>query len=77
MSVKQIQGMALKNSKDKTVVVQVKFLKIHPLYKKRFFVNRQILAQTDKDIKAGQIILIQECRPVSRRKAWKVIEAKK
>lgn len=74
--IRQIKGTVLKNSKDKSVLVEVKYLKIHPIYKKRYFTNRRMVAHTDSEIKAGESVLIQECRPISRHKAWQVIETK-
>ncbi|KKQ18203.1 MAG: 30S ribosomal protein S17 [Berkelbacteria bacterium GW2011_GWA1_36_9] len=74
--IKQIKAIALRDSKDKTVLVEVKFLKIHPLYKKRYFSNRKMLVHTESEVKAGQTVLISETRPISRKKAWKVVEVK-
>lgn len=77
MKSKKIRGIALKDSRGKTVLVEIYFLKIHPLYQKRYFSRRKILAETKKEIKAGQSVLIQGSRPISRRKTWKIVEESK
>lgn len=74
--IKQVKAIALRDSKDKTVLVETKILKIDRLYKKRFFSNRKMLVHTENEIKTGQVVLICETRPVSRKKAWKVVEVK-
>lgn len=75
--IKQIFGKTLKDAKDKTVLVEINLLKINPIYKKRYFSSRKMLVHTDKAVKAGQNVLIEQCRPISRHKAWKIIEVKK
>lgn len=70
----QIVGIALRNVLDKSVLVEVTRLKEHPLYKKRYQVSRKFLVQSDLEVKKGQKVIIQECRPISKRKAWQVVK---
>lgn len=74
--IKRMTVEALRDSKDKTVLVGKNLLKINTLYNKRYSSHRKYLVHTEKDIKAGQKVVIEECRPISRKKAWKVIEVK-
>lgn len=74
--IKQIKAIALRDSRDKTVLVEVKILKVDPIYKKRFFSNRKRLVHTENQIKAGQNVLICQVKPISRKKSWKVVEVK-
>lgn len=71
---KFLKGRAINNSHHKTVRVLVDFLKIHPIYKKRYFSGIKILAHTQEDVKKDQQVLIEPTRPISRRKAWRVIK---
>ena len=59
----------------KTVVVQVKSIKTHPKYRKQFTVVRRFKAHNESgDYKKGDVVIIQETRPLSKEKRWKVIE---
>ncbi len=59
----------------KTVVVSVDRLKEHPKYHKRFKVSKKYKAHDEKgEYKAGDTVVIEECRPLSRDKRWKVVE---
>lgn len=72
-----LKGLAADDSRDKTVKISVNLIKIHPIYKRRYIITRQYLAQTDKPIKKGETVFLQEGRRVSKRKAWKVVGGEK
>lgn len=74
--IRQVKATALRDSKDKSVLVRVELLKLHPVYKKRLISGRKMLVHTDLEVKKGQTIWAQASRPTSRRKSWKVIEVK-
>ena len=74
--IKKLSGKAAKNSVNKTVSVIVNYIRIHPLYNKRYIVSHKILAHTETEIKKGEEVIITQTRPLSKRKAWKVIEEK-
>lgn len=58
-----------------TVTVTVHRQKSHPLYRKSFRVSRKFLADTNGlELGVGDEVLIAECRPLSRRKRFKVTE---
>ena len=67
------QGVVLKNKMDKTVVVEVVRRLRHPKYPK--FVRRRIrYAAHDAESKCsvGDVVLLEETRPLSKTKRWRV-----
>ena len=74
MSKKQLQGIVVSNKMKKTVVVAVERIKKHPKYKKRYKVFKKYKAHTEKEnCKVGDKVIIEECRPISKDKKWRVI----
>lgn len=60
---------------QKTVVVRVERLKKHPKYQKRYKISKNYKAHDEnKDYKTGDVVLIEECRPISKDKTWKVVK---
>jgi small subunit ribosomal protein S17 len=60
---------------DKTVTVLVERRVMHPLYKKFIRRSKRYAAHDEENIcKAGDVVRIEECPPISKRKAWMVIE---
>jgi len=71
----QLTGKVVSDKMAKTVVVSVDRLKEHPKYHKRFKVSKKYKAHDEKgEYKAGDTVVIEECRPLSRDKRWKVVE---
>lgn len=61
-----------------TVTVTVHRQVLHPLYKKSFRMSKKFLADTSGlDVWLGDEVLIQECRPLSKNKHFKVLEVLK
>lgn len=59
---------------QKTVVVRVDRLKKHPKYLKYYRTSQKFKAHDEKgEYKAGDIVIIQETKPISRDKRWKVV----
>ncbi len=57
----------------KTVVVRVDSLKMHPKYKKQYNVRKQYAAHDESGAyQVGDVVEIQETRPLSRTKRWRV-----
>ena len=68
-------GVVLSDRMDKTVVVSVERASQHPLYKKVVRTRRKFVAHDEtNDCRSGDRVRIVECRPISRRKRWRVIE---
>jgi small subunit ribosomal protein S17 len=61
---------------NKTRVVEVRSVKVHPLYKKRFIVKKKYYAHDEANVtKAGDTVVIRESRPMSRLKRRVVVTA--
>lgn len=71
---RKIQGSVVGNKADKTIIVQVESYKKHPKYKKRVQSRSKYYAH-DEENKAnvGDIVTIEECRPISKTKKFKLI----
>ena len=75
MPKKQLTGTVISNKMQKTVVVRVERLKQHPKYKRRFRVHKKYKAHDEKgEYKVGDKVIIEECRPISKDKRWRVIK---
>lgn len=72
---RQLAGIVVSNKMDKTVVVKIDRLKIHPKYNKRYTVSKKYKAHDENnEYKIGDKVIIQECRPISKDKKWRVIK---
>jgi len=75
MPKKRLKGTIVSNKMQKTVVVEVERVKEHPKYKRRYKVHKKYKAHYDKgEYKAGDKVIIEECRPISKDKKWRVIQ---
>lgn len=73
MPKKELTGKVISNRMQKSVVVEVTYLKKHPLYGKYRRVKRKYMAHDEKnECKIGDTVTIIESRPLSRRKRWRV-----
>ena len=69
------QGTIIRKIGDRTAVVETFRMKIHPLYKKRFKVVKKYLADDkDNNFKEGDIVMIEETKPISKKKKFIVRE---
>lgn len=70
---KNRQGIVISNRMDKTIVVQIDNKVMHPVYKKyvRKRVKYKVHDETN-DARTGDTVLIEECRPLSRQKRWRL-----
>ncbi|MGH1481740.1 MAG: 30S ribosomal protein S17 [Geminicoccales bacterium] len=69
-----LQGTVVSDKQDKTVVVRVNRRVMHPLYKKYITRSKRYAAHDEANqYKAGDLIKIRECRPISKRKTWEVV----
>lgn len=69
-----LNGIVVSNKMQKTVIVRVLRKYAHPLYKRTIKEYKRYKAHTDKEFKVGQSVKIQECRPISKEKTWRVVE---
>ena len=74
-SLKRRTGEVISNKSDKTIAVLVERAKKHPRYQKYFKVKKRFLAHDEENkYKIGDKVVIEECKPISKKKCWKVIE---
>ncbi|MEK7494034.1 MAG: 30S ribosomal protein S17 [Patescibacteria group bacterium] len=67
-------GEVVSDAMQKTAVVAVTSIKKHPLYHKRYKVTKRYKAHDEKkEYKVGDKVVIEEMRPLSKDKRWKVI----
>jgi small subunit ribosomal protein S17 len=70
-----LQGTVVSDKNEKTVVVKVERRFTHPLFKKTVRRSKNYKAHDEANkCKVGDIILIEECAPISRDKRWMVID---
>jgi len=73
MAKKSLKGKVVSNKMQKTVVVRVERIKIHPKYKRRYKVHKSYKAHDEKgEYKIGDKVIIEACRPMSKEKSWRV-----
>ena len=72
---KVVQGLVASNKADKTITVLIERRLPHPTYGKYFKRSKKFMAHDpNNDANIGDVVKIVECRPVSKRKTWKLIE---
>ncbi len=70
-----LTGRVTSDKMDKTITVLVERRVIHPLYKKFIRRSKKYAAHDDLNIcKIGDTVRIEECRPISKRKTWLLME---
>lgn len=74
MPKRKLKGIVISNKMQKALVVEVERIKEHPKYKKRFKVHKKYKVHNEKGgYKIGDKVIIEECRPLSKEKRWKVV----
>jgi len=72
---RQLAGRVVSDKMKKTVTVLVERRVKHPLYGKYMTRSGKYHAHDEtSECKQGDLVLIEECRPISRTKAWRVIK---
>ena len=70
-----LQGVVVSDKNTKTVVVKVERRFIHPVMGKTVRRSKKYHAHDEKgEFKTGDVVRIQECRPLSKLKTWEVLE---
>jgi small subunit ribosomal protein S17 len=71
-----MQGVVVSDKTDKTVVVKVERRFTHPLLKKTVRRSKKFQAHDEKNQhKVGDVVFIEETRPISKTKRWIVISS--
>ena len=72
---KILTGVVWSDKMDKTVIVMVNRLVLHPIYKKYIRKRKKVKAHDEKnECRIGDKVLLIETRPLSKEKRWRVKE---
>jgi small subunit ribosomal protein S17 len=75
MARKVLSGVVVSDKMQKTVVVSVETAMRHPLYGKVIRKSKKYMAHDEQETcHEGDLVRIEESRPLSRKKRWKVVE---
>ena len=69
-----LQGVVVSDKNDKTIVVKVERRLRHPVLKKTVRLSKKYHAHDEKnEAKSGDVVRIQETRPLSKQKRWTLV----
>ncbi len=72
---KERTGLVVSNKMDKSIVVQIERKLKHPKYGKFVRKTTKLVAHDEKnECNIGDMVLIEETRPLSKRKCWRLVE---
>jgi small subunit ribosomal protein S17 len=72
---KQLIGKVISNKMDKTIVVEIENLVMHPLYKKSVKRTKKLKSHDEKnECSVGDLVRIEESRPLSKDKRHRLVE---
>jgi small subunit ribosomal protein S17 len=72
-----LTGKVTSDKMDKTITVLVERRVMHPIYKKFIRRSKKYAAHDEAGVaKVGDMVRIEECRPLSARKTWQLIECR-
>lgn len=75
---RRIQGVVFSNKNDKTIGVMLSGYKKHSKYLKRVQFRSKYYADDPKnEAKIGDLVTIEECRPISKTKRFKLVSIDK
>ncbi len=74
-SARSLQGSVVSAAMDKTVTVLVERQVKHPLYQKYIRRSTRFHAHDENnECSVGDLVRIEECRPISKQKCWRLVE---
>ena len=72
---RKLKGVVVSDRMLKTVVVKVERIKEHPRYRKKHKVHKKYKVHDERgEFKVGDEVIIEECRPLSKEKRWRIIK---
>lgn len=75
---RRLNGVIVSAAMQKTVVVRVNRTVVHPKYGKRYRVSTRLKADDPQSQgQVGQQVTIEECRPLSKDKCWRLVDVQK
>lgn len=74
---REVLGVVVSDKMDKSIVVKIERRVKHPKYGKIITRTTKMHAHDEKnECNTGDLVLIRECRPISKTKTWKLVEVK-
>ena len=70
---KRQRGVVVSNKMQKTVVIKLERTFPHPRYGKVVTRAKKIYAHNDSPLEVGAIVEVEETRPLSKLKRWRVV----
>ena len=68
-------GIVVSNKMDKTIVVAIETMALHPIYKKKVKKTTKFKAHDESNVaESGDKVRIMETRPLSKDKRWRLVE---
>jgi small subunit ribosomal protein S17 len=72
---KVMTGKVVSNKMDKSIVVLVEKLQMHPFYGRVVKTSKKLMAHDERgECQIGDLVKVMETRPLSKRKHWRVVE---
>lgn len=69
------EGIVVSDKMDKTIVVAIETMALHPIYKKRVKKTMKFKAHDENNVaQTGDKVRIMETRPLSRDKRWRLVD---
>ena len=74
-NIKELTGVVVSDIQDKTIVVKVSVVKMHPLYKKRYNVHKKYYVHDqENEATIGSMVKFRQAKPISKLKKRRMIE---
>lgn len=71
---KKFEGIVVSDKGEKTIVVKVSTIKVHPKYRKRYRRDKRYMVHDESNkCKVGDRVIFVVSRPHSRQKRWEVV----
>tara|TARA_B100000676_G_scaffold24507_3_gene22057 strand:- start:8833 stop:9114 length:282 start_codon:yes stop_codon:yes gene_type:complete len=71
---RQLTGVVISDKADKTITVKVERKVKHPTYSKIIKRSTKVHAHDEENLaKIGDVVTVQECKPYSKSKTWKLL----
>lgn len=75
MPLKQQIGIVISDKMQKTIAIKVENRYPHPIYSKTLIKTKKYLVHDEfEKCNIGDQVLVEECRPLSKRKRWKLVK---
>ena len=72
---RKFKGVVVSSSMNKTIVVKVERMTVHPKYGKNYRVSKGYKVHDEKnECSKGDRVFFEECRPLSKDKRWRLVE---